>query len=922
MERLFCGEFEFFSNFDSANLAKVELVPQSESVLTSASNTGKSVVPELPDVEFNIWTKPDCCGTEFENSNRTWFYFGLRANSANVLVKINLVNLNKQAKMYSQGMAPVYRVLPGKPHWERIRDRPSYTSEETFTLSFKYRTPENVQSTSYFAFTYPFSYTDLQSTLSIVDNRFLTHSALLSKDDIYYVRECLCYSLEGRRVDLITISSYHNISAERETRLKDLFPEENKLRPFRFVGKKVIFISARVHPGETPSSFVFNGFLNLLTNRDDPVAIVLRRNYVFKLIPCLNPDGVAKGHYRTDTRGVNLNRVYLKPNVSLHPSVYAARALLRYHHYGYEKEEHYGSSESGDYESCQSEENIQVNDNKLSKKVSTMTLEENARNKNEDPETLCSKCKRITFKFDGLPTILPIFDTNREKRCLSSLGKDYCRHCGEEISDDGELYCEADGVYQPTHGDTNCNDSGLFLYVDMHGHASKKGIFMYGNHFDDLERNVECMLLPKLMSINNYNFHFNACNFTERNMYLKDRRDGMSREGSGRVAVLKMTGLIRSYTLECNYNTGRVVNVLPPTIKEYHNKGVHTLPVPPKYNPHVFEEVGKAMGASILDLTAQNPLTRLPSSEFHSLSGLREWLRIHCANEFGDMRTMSAKLKLRHSASLHAPQGKSVRAVVIKSRSTSAKSPLVTVPPKKAAKSSRSTSVPIDRKENMIDFVPQPCCSHTSSATSSISIGVQRIKPGLRPNKTANLRSRAKNLRGNISSDKMGSKASRKPPHTANLQRPKLDIAPKLSINKGQKMAKKTKEETDRVQLREICFIKDNEGSKKVIAKYNKTDNAVMEDSLIVSWDAGCSSAQVFAQKAPAMPNFLTAKIVDEPGTSKKGAFRVHNFSKHTSFTKVKRNKRNLRRLAGNPDGSGKIEKLKKRKKMKPKVVA
>lgn len=63
------------------------------------------------------------------------------------------------------------------------------------------------------------------------------------------------------------------------------------------------------------------------------------------------------------------------------------------------------------------------------------------------------------------------------------------------------------------------------------------------------------------------------------------------------------------------------------------------------------------MGASILDLTGQNPLTRLPSSEFHSLSGLREWLRIHCANEFGDMHNnVSAKLKLRHSASLHAPQ--------------------------------------------------------------------------------------------------------------------------------------------------------------------------------------------------------------------------------------------------------------------------
>lgn len=64
----------------------------------------------------------------------------------------------------------------------------------------------------------------------------------------------------------------------------------------------------------------------------------------------------------------------------------------------------------------------------------------------------------------------------------------------------------------------------------------------------------------------------------------------MSREGSGRVAVLKLTGLIRSYTLECNYNTGRLVNVLPPSIREGNCK-THTLLVPPKYTPHVFEEV-------------------------------------------------------------------------------------------------------------------------------------------------------------------------------------------------------------------------------------------------------------------------------------------------------------------------------------------
>lgn len=66
----------------------------------------------------------------------------------------------------------------------------------------------------------------------------------------------------------------------------------------------------------------------------------------------------------------------------------------------------------------------------------------------------------------------------------------------------------------------NSEDSGLFLYIDLHGHASKKGVFMYGNHFEDPDDTIMCMLLPKLMSINNANFHFTSCNFTEKNMYL------------------------------------------------------------------------------------------------------------------------------------------------------------------------------------------------------------------------------------------------------------------------------------------------------------------------------------------------------------------------------------------------------------------
>lgn len=63
--------------------------------------------------------------------------------------------------------------------------------------------------------------------------------------------------------------------------------------------------------------------------------------------------------------------------------------------------------------------------------------------------------------------------------------------------------------------------SNLFLYLDLHGHASKKGVFMYGNHLSNTLEAVEVMLLPKLMSLNCHHFHFDACNFSERNMYLK-----------------------------------------------------------------------------------------------------------------------------------------------------------------------------------------------------------------------------------------------------------------------------------------------------------------------------------------------------------------------------------------------------------------
>ena len=77
-----------------------------------------------------------------------------------------------------------------------------------------------------------------------------------------------------------------------------------------------------------PGSHIFNGILRFLVKKDNLLASILRENFVFYLVPIINPDGVYRGHYRTDTQGLNLNRFYLNPSATDHPAIYAIKELM------------------------------------------------------------------------------------------------------------------------------------------------------------------------------------------------------------------------------------------------------------------------------------------------------------------------------------------------------------------------------------------------------------------------------------------------------------------------------------------------------------------------------------------------------------------------------------------------------------------
>ena len=92
--------------------------------------------------------------------------------------------------------------------------------------------------------------------------------------------------------------------------------------------KKVMYITARMHAAETHGSFIMKYILQELVSKSEKYDSILS-DYVIKLVPMINPDGVTIGNSRASLVGLDLNRRWADPNSAIHPEIFFLKKIMQ-----------------------------------------------------------------------------------------------------------------------------------------------------------------------------------------------------------------------------------------------------------------------------------------------------------------------------------------------------------------------------------------------------------------------------------------------------------------------------------------------------------------------------------------------------------------------------------------------------------------
>jgi len=94
-------------------------------------------------------------------------------------------------------------------------------------------------------------------------------------------------------------------------------------------GPLQFWVIARQHPGETMGSWWIEGFLPALADKNNAAAQSLRKAATVHIVPCMNLDGAARGHLRTNAAGIDLNRAWRNTTMEQSPEVFLVREEMR-----------------------------------------------------------------------------------------------------------------------------------------------------------------------------------------------------------------------------------------------------------------------------------------------------------------------------------------------------------------------------------------------------------------------------------------------------------------------------------------------------------------------------------------------------------------------------------------------------------------
>lgn len=208
-----------------------------------------------------------------------WFYFKVSGGAGR---EVTLRITNCATSAYPHGWPDYKGVMSlDREEWVRIQD----TSYHDGVLTMKLTAPQDVVWIAYFA---PYSMER--------HNDLITQTAAL--EGARYTS--LGKSLDGQDIDCLTIGD----------------------------GPRNVWLYARQHPGESMAEWWMEGALEKLTDEDDPVARILRKECTFRVVPNMNPDGSRRGHLRTNAVGANLNREWNAPSLERSPEVLCVRNAM------------------------------------------------------------------------------------------------------------------------------------------------------------------------------------------------------------------------------------------------------------------------------------------------------------------------------------------------------------------------------------------------------------------------------------------------------------------------------------------------------------------------------------------------------------------------------------------------------------------